>query len=103
MDDVTRCAVPCEARRDTCERANRSLTATAVVMDHYPGGSKCRGFMPVRACRTCVSWRRDMTPPGRMPGVSEDSRPCGRPRMEKDRIEWRAPTDLCDQWMEDMA
>lgn len=49
-------------------------------------------------CKTCKFWDRDGVQPGRMPGVSDRSRRCLRPRQDKSIIEYRRPKDWCDAW-----
>lgn len=52
-----------------------------------------------KRCSNCVYWKRDTKPEGKQPGVREDYRVCGRPRISKGVREWRAPIDSCSQFV----
>lgn len=95
-NDITRCAVPCELAPE-CQRAAPVPAGTIYGTAHFIGGRNCPGYLRHEACFTCALWKRDRAPDGPMPGVGPDYRVCGRRRLSPG-VEWRAPTDWCQEW-----
>lgn len=61
------------------------------------GANEVNGLRPVApdTCQQCAHWQREAGEPPSSPGVRPGYRPCGRPKLDKSRREYRAPDDSC--------
>lgn len=99
--DITYCRIPC-SRSPDCLRSGVAPKGGTASFAHFLGGPNCPGFLAKdnHQCSNCTYWKRDDPPSGRMPGVTDKHRQCGRPRSAGARTwkEFRHPSDWCDQW-----